>query len=122
MDRFRVSLVVPPGPLWQNRRHHWVKSREAARLYRYAAFCKASSALDRQPAPKWHKAVCHVAFYWPDSTRRDPFNALAALKPGIDGLVDAGILIDDDKLLPGMVTVAIDKRSPRVDLCIEPDT
>lgn len=52
--------------------------------------------------------------------RRDPLNAVAAMKASIDGLVDAGVLADDDKLMPGATTFGVDKKNPRVVVVIRP--
>jgi Holliday junction resolvase RusA-like endonuclease len=37
-----------------------------------------------------------VVFVVPDKRRRDLDNALASMKAAWDGLVDAGVLVDDD--------------------------
>jgi len=57
-------------------------------------------------------------FYCKVKRRRDKDNALASLKSAFDGLVDAGLLVDDEQLTPLPVMFRIDRESPRVELII----
>lgn len=86
-------------PLTANQRHHWArKSRITAAVRdtaRYAAW--------RLPA----LARCEVTLTWYVNTkhRRDADNIVPTLKALCDGLVDAGVVIDDTpdlmkKLMP----------------------
>lgn len=91
--RFQVEL--PPGlelPNANQRLHHLQKAR-LVRALREAAFLAARAA----NAPTLQRA--HV-FYTvhPDTARRrrDPGNWAPAAKAAIDGLVDAGVLPDDN--------------------------
>jgi Holliday junction resolvase RusA-like endonuclease len=48
--------------------------------------------------PGWHplgRAILSVVFVVPDHQRRDLDNLIAGTKPLTDGIVDAGILVDD---------------------------
>jgi Holliday junction resolvase RusA-like endonuclease len=50
------------------------------------------------PKVKWPNTVitAKVVFVVPDRRQRDLDNCMAMLKPCWDGLVDAGVLVDDD--------------------------
>ena len=45
---------------------------------------------------------------------------MAAMKAAIDGLVDAGVLADDDMLMPETPAFEVDKKNPRVVVVIRP--
>jgi hypothetical protein len=53
------------------------------------------AALD---APHFDRARLSLEFVVPDNRRRDVANYLGAFKPGIDALVDVGLIPDDDHL------------------------
>ena len=108
-----VTLPLPPRACWQNHRGHWSKGSRAKRQQRDTAKLHALAALNRAE-PKWQKATVLFEFYWPDKRRRDPLNAMAAMKAAVDGLVDAGVLADDDQLMPETPAFAVDKKNPRV--------
>lgn len=75
-----------------NHRLHWAAQARATRAIRHAAKLLAKSA--RIPALPRAKVV---AEYRPaDRRRRDPANWYPSVKAAIDGLVDAGVLPDDD--------------------------
>jgi Holliday junction resolvase RusA-like endonuclease len=69
----------------------------AAKAWRLAAVAYALDVLEALPFP-WEplsEAEVSVVFIVPDNRRRDWDNAIAARKPLMDGLVDAGVLTDD---------------------------
>jgi crossover junction endodeoxyribonuclease RusA len=69
----------------------------------------------------WEKASVTPVFYFPNERRRDEDNAIASLKAAYDGIVDAGLLPDDDHkhMQRERPEFKIDKRHPRVELTIE---
>jgi len=73
------------------RMHHHERARIVRILRRAAADAAAS-----QGAPRLERAhiVVHVA--WPDRRRRDAHNLYVTAKACIDGLVDYGLIPDDD--------------------------
>lgn len=68
---------------------------------------------------KWQAAECHVRWYARDSRRRDRDNCQASLKATFDGLVDAGLLADDQNLIHMPLRILVDSKNPRVELIIE---
>ena len=69
----------------------------------------------------WPKARASAAFYFARKGRRDPDNLWYSLKGVVDGLRDAGLLLDDDTehLSRTDPTVGKDAADPRVVLTIE---
>ena len=68
----------------------------------------------------WETIEVRAIFCWKDSRRRDTDNATGSLKAAYDGIVDSGLVIDDDykhmNRLPPMFH--IDRIHPRVELII----
>jgi Holliday junction resolvase RusA-like endonuclease len=89
-----VEVFVPGTPPTPNARlGHMAKAR-TSKLWRMKA---ASCATDAKPED-WvalSLAEIEVMMIVPDDRRRDWDNAIAARKPLMDGLVDAGVLTDD---------------------------
>ena len=75
-----------------NERGHWAIRSGAKKALRHQAHLKAKTAR----LPKDLQRV-HITVYidYPDRRRRDAHNLYPTVKPIIDGLVDAGVLIDD---------------------------
>lgn len=119
MTSLTITMPIPPQPLWQNRPCHWTKKSKAVREYKEKAYTKSLAKIGKRPKPQWPAGTLDVVFYWPDKRRRDPMNALAALKPAVDGMVGAGVLADDDKLMPGSTRFEIDKEAPRVEITVQ---
>jgi crossover junction endodeoxyribonuclease RusA len=100
---------LPPPSLSPNARVHWSQRCEVVATYRmiaksrgWAALCDAEE--NRQPA--WPPAFAMtVTLVTKNNRRRDLDNLLAACKPLIDGLVDAGLLIDDSSRYLTSITV-----------------
>lgn len=100
--RWSIPLPYPSPPLSLNKgQGHWAKTsgikatlrRDAARLARSAKI--------------GHHAHIHTRLHWtpPDNRRRDEDNIILTAKPLWDGLVDAGVVVDDTstymtKLMP----------------------
>lgn len=80
-----------PRDLWlsHNQRLHWAEKARRTRALRLLAYSKAGSV-----GPH---GVSHVAAFigYPRNGKADPANC-AAIKPLIDGMVDAGVWPDDD--------------------------
>lgn len=90
-----VELTMDiPAPWWMsaNDRPHWAVKARATHNVRQMTVLKAKAA--RLPA----LTVVHVAAWiqYPTAGRADPGNASPTVKAAIDGLVDAGVIPDDD--------------------------
>lgn len=110
---FRLPWTSPPLSL--NSRIHWAaKARITSSVRRTTSrLCKPLGAANQ---------IQVTLTYIPkDSRRRDADNLVATLKPICDGIVDAGVVTDDDpahmiKDMP--VIAAADPKDPRLELTI----
>lgn len=90
----------------------------------YAAAAKKQRRLARQATEDaargmaWEKATVKVIFYHKTIRRRDDVNHLAMLKSAYDGVVEAGLLPDDDSkhLRTEGAEFKLDKEWPRVEM------
>ena len=108
-----ITLPLPSRTLNPNGRKHWAVKARAVKEYRLAA-CNAATEAANWNRPLWEKAAVQATFYFRDKRKRDESNFNAALKSAIDGLQDAGIVVDDSgiTLLPAVLKA--DKENPRV--------
>lgn len=87
-----VIRLAAADVLSLNQRKHWAQASGKRRAIRQLA--EQTARFSRAPHLQRARLVIHVAF--PDRRRRDPHNYMATAKPIVDGLVDAGVLPDDD--------------------------
>lgn len=98
---FEVSL--PYRALGQNSRGHWRRKASFTAAYRQEAALVAASAIREQGWTPPASATVALEYgtkggravqrYQP----RDEANAIDAFKAGYDGLVDAGVVVDDSR-------------------------
>lgn len=114
-----VVLPLPPAVLSPN----CPSGTRGGRFARAAAAKKykrtAVEAAERQNIwETWRRATVQASFYHKTERRRDDVNHLAMLKPAYDGLVESGLLADDDSrhltTLPAIF--GVDRENPRVEL------
>ena len=79
-----------------NDRGHWSKSHRKTKKWRQTAQIVASSARNRGQLPLLERAQITVWFTYPTAHRRDVANLHPTVKALVDGIVDAGILPDDN--------------------------
>ena len=107
-----IVITIPAGPAYSispNSRKHWrVKHRESQELKRIAIF---SSLAERDYTTKPFLSVLGpVNLYWTIylGKRRymmDRDNAMATMKPAMDGLVEAGVIEGDTQDIVRAITV-----------------
>jgi crossover junction endodeoxyribonuclease RusA len=88
------TIAFPAGQklLNANDRLHWGAKRPITRQLRTDAFKLAKAA----KIPRLERARIDCTYEPPDRRRRDSANWSDTAKPLVDGLVDAGVLDDDD--------------------------
>ena len=69
----------------------------------------------------WPCAKIHVRWFHPTKNLKDMWNMVGNLKGTLDGIVRAGILVDDDLVQPPTIDRLVDKDNPRVELDLTPD-
>jgi crossover junction endodeoxyribonuclease RusA len=87
-----VTFDVPKA-LWMtaNGRIHWAVRAKRTKILRELAALKGWNL---EPFTTRARAVAHISY--PRNGRADPANAAPTVKALIDGLVDGGVLADDD--------------------------
>ena len=123
LESVTIILPLPPACLSPNRptgsRGGRFKRAAASKRYRRLA-CEAALAQGIETGP-WERATVRACFCHFQHRRRDDVNHLSMLKPAYDGLVDAGLLVDDDAdhLTTMPASFAVNREFPRVELTVE---
>jgi hypothetical protein len=68
--------------------------------------------------PRWARAVCEARFYFAVRRKRDTPQLVAWLKASVDGLQDAGLVVDDNGISIPEPVVEIDPDRPRLVLTL----
>lgn len=91
------ELPFPPRGLSPNSRQHWRVKASLAAQYRETCGWVGKETMQRYglTSPLEPPVRAEVTFVLPNRRRRDPDNLMASLKAAWDGLVDAGLLVDD---------------------------
>lgn len=94
---------------------------KAAASKRYRRLAREAVEAEQISTGPWRKATVKVTFHHKQKRRRDQDNAMAMLKAAYDGIVDSGLLVDDDyeHLERKSPQFLIDNLHPRVTLIIE---
>lgn len=68
----------------------------------------------------WNACRVEAEFFFRDDRRRDQDNAMGSIKAAYDGIVDAGLVNDDDydQMKRGEPKFSVDRKYPRVQLTI----
>jgi crossover junction endodeoxyribonuclease RusA len=110
-----VELPVGMQLMNANDREHWSKRARVSSLIRTTSrgLCKG--------IPKGMKQVkIRAIYYAPDNRRRDVSNLFPSVKAAVDGLVDAGVIKDDnDKYVVALEMVRGEYNIPKGQLVIE---
>lgn len=99
---------------------HWRGKTKATGVLRHAAGLEAHKVRG-DASGLFVPARLTYRFYYPSNIQRDEANMIQRMKPVIDGLVDAGVIIGDhwQVLSTAGVVSAIDKANPRIEIIIE---
>jgi len=110
---------LPPVEYSPNSRCSWAEKHEAGKVYHDAVFYCCVDARNRAYRKRLSfplaKAKLNLTVVFAELRLRDVDNLLARFKPGLDAVVDAGLVLDDDveHLEIGDVEVAVDpERAP----------
>jgi hypothetical protein len=115
-----VTLPLPSPKLSPNKKPaHWsvtASARKKARSDGYLATVKAR--FDCQHVKAFKECQAYPTFFCRTKRRRDGDNAQAMLKPYYDGMVDAGLIIDDQFICHMPPKFSVDKANPRVEILV----
>lgn len=121
-----ITIPIPPALCSPNARGHYhAKAKAKATAREDAATCVMIACHPIEDIKSWgfpwRSARLRIKWYHPTTRHRDRDNITASLKASIDGLVDAGLLVDDDQLTTYPPERLTDKKDPRVELTLERD-
>jgi len=104
-------MIASPGG-------RFMKAAAAKKCRRLAKEAVEAEQLEDIP---WEFAEVKPTYYHKDKRRRDEDNFQGMLKATYDGLVDAGLVSDDDSLHmhKHVPRFELDKANPRVELLVE---
>lgn len=119
MSKIRIEVTqLPPTSSSPNWRGHWSKRYQESRIYHDAVYYSCvevrNRALIGERLPlallPFTRAKVNLTFFFTQSRRRDRDNLIARFKPGIDAIVDSGLVLDDDAehLEIGQVDIVVD--------------
>ena len=115
-----VVIPLPPRILSPNCPIGSFRGRmmRAAASKKQKRLAKASAEDAMRGCPGWTRASYRAVFYHPTNRRRDDVNHLAMLKSAVDGVIEAGLLPDDDRehLRVTGAEFAVDRDWPRVEM------
>lgn len=120
-----ITIVLPlPGPLLSpNHAVSTIRGRfaKAAAVRRYRRRAREAVEAEHIETAPWPAMSVAAAFFWKTNRKRDEDNAMGSLKSAYDGIVDAGLVIDDDykHMHRKIPTFSVDRNWPRVMLTIQ---
>ena len=95
LETLTIELQGIPDSPNQTRREHWAERGKNAAQWRLDAKLLGLDAANRAKWQTPDHATVEVVALFKDHKRHDPDNLIGAIKPIMDGIVDAGILPDD---------------------------
>ena len=121
-ERAIIVLPLPPRVLSPNVAQATIRGRftKAAATKKYRRLTNEAVQEECIESSQWAKVVVEAEFYFKRRGRHDDENAMVSIKAAYDGIVDAGLVADDDsehmrKMPPEF---KVDKENPRVVLTI----
>lgn len=121
-ESITIILPLPPRVLSPNCVSATPGGRfaKASATKRYRRLAKEAVEAERVESSPWKKLSVQLRFFWRTKRKRDQDNAMASLKSAYDGIIDSGLVTDDDydhmkRLSPEF---SIDQDFPRVELVI----
>ena len=113
----KIVLPLPPKELHPNARPHWAQKAKATKKYRSDAKWATLYAMDiSETNGEWPTATVKATFYVKTNHKRDADNMLASLKAAMDGLADAGLIVNDSGLTHLPVEIVTGSKYQRVEL------
>jgi len=115
--KVRIEVpFLPPVEYSPNSRCSWAERHKAGKMYHDAVFYCCVDARNRGYRKGLSfplvKAKLNLTVVFAEQRRRDRDNLLTRFKPGLDGIVDSGLVLDDDveHLEIGEVEVVVDSK------------
>lgn len=109
-----VDIFIPGRPPTLNARRHWRTVARDNEEWKAIVEGKATAvreAWEARHGLRWRPlrvARLSVTFIVPDHRRRDWDNLISTMKPELDGIVAAGILVDDSTDVIGFIRFEVE--------------
>lgn len=123
MNSITITLPHPDKRLNAHNKGHWRAKSAAVKQSRDDAIKLAMAAMGGYRPPLWERVAMRQDFYFPQNSRQDLVNFAQMLKAGVDGIVDSGVIADDNHLVIPDVHLhfaGYDRAKPRVEVIITP--
>jgi len=121
-EELTIILPLPKKVLSPNAPSYTIGGRyaKAAATKKYRRIAKEAVEAEQIDTAPWAKVLVEVTFFHKTNHRRDPDNSTGSIKAVYDGIVDSGLVPDDDKkhMRRQEPDYLVDKESPRVELTI----
>lgn len=121
-ESFIIILPLPGGLLSPNYTVGSIGGRfaRAAATKKYRRLAREAVEAEHIESGLWDKVSITAKFFHSYKRRRDPDNATGSLKAAYDGIVDAGLVVDDDyeHMEREKPILTVDPVNPRVELTI----
>ena len=111
----RIEIpCLPPEETSPNWRGHWADKYKAGKQYHHDVFYCCADARNRGYRQglsfPFIKARLSLTFVFPEERRRDRDNLLASFIPGLNAIVDSGLILDDasEYLVIGEINIEVD--------------
>ena len=121
-EELTIILPLPKKVLSPNSPTYTIGGRyaKAAATKKYRRIAKEAVEVEQIDTAPWVKVLVEVTFFHETNRKRDTDNAMGSLKAVYDGIVDSGLVSDDDRehMQRREPEFLIDKKSPRVELTI----
>lgn len=97
-ESFTISLPLPGGLLSPNYKpgSHGSRMAQARVTKKYRELARKAVEEIRLENLPWRRCSVEASFFHSTKRKRDPDNANGSLKAAYDGMVDAGLVPDDD--------------------------
>lgn len=113
-----ITMPLPPRILSPNGRGHWAAKSKARASQRAAAFGYASAQV-RGAGPKWPRTKLTIRWFAADKGKiPDVDNMIASAKGILDGMADAGAMLNDRGIESVDLWRNTDLKNPRVEVTI----
>ena len=121
-ESITIVLPLPSGLLSPNHTVGSIGGRfaKAGAIKKYRRLAREAVEAEQIETAPWGKVSITSTFFFAQNRTRDSRNALGSLKSVYDGIVDAGLIVNDDyeHVQEGPPIFKIDKKHPRVELDI----
>lgn len=109
-----ITMPFPPKELHAHNTGHWRGKAKHVKAMRSLAMAETMAT----GARPMKLATVSYAIYYPANRNYDLMNTAHSMKPAVDGVVDAGLIPDDNwKILAvGSIVGELDRDNPRIEL------